>query len=110
MHLAEGRLHDLVTQAREDESFIVCHDTLPDYRFPEVKPAICRGFADRYSTQALQVIERLFGFIEVNPPHQPGSRVGTPEAVEPRSTNEVGPRRTENEVGWAVAAQPTSSE
>jgi hypothetical protein len=86
MHLAEGRLHDLVTQAREDESFIVCHATLPDYRFPEVKPAICRGFADRYSTQALQVIERLFGFIEVNPPHQPGSRAGTPEAAEPRST------------------------
>ncbi|MFI6163079.1 HAD domain-containing protein [Micromonospora haikouensis] len=87
MHLAEGRLHDLVTQTRKDESFIICHDTLPDYRFPEVKPAICRGFADRYSTQALQVLERLFGFIEVDPPHEPASRADAPGAGEPGSTD-----------------------
>ncbi|GIG86938.1 hypothetical protein Pen02_18740 [Plantactinospora endophytica] len=68
MHLGEGRLRDLVTQARRVERFIVCHDTLPHHKYPQVKPAICRGFADRYSTQALQVIERLFGFIEVDPP------------------------------------------
>ncbi|WP_431895527.1 HAD domain-containing protein [Micromonospora haikouensis] len=68
MHLAEGRLRDLVAEARQNESFVVCHDTLPYHRDAGVKPAICRGFADRYSTQALQVIERLFGFIEVDPP------------------------------------------
>ncbi|MFC8906532.1 hypothetical protein [Micromonospora sp. NPDC057140] len=68
MRLSEGRLRDLVAEARRNESFVVCHDTLPHYRNRDVKPAICRGFADRYSTQALQVIERLFGFIEVDPP------------------------------------------
>lgn len=79
MRLSDGRLRDLVAQARRDESFIVCHDTLPHHRYPDVKPAICRGFADRYSTQALQVIERLFGFIEVDPPgDDPGQADGTP--------------------------------
>ncbi|MDW5327164.1 hypothetical protein [Plantactinospora sp. KLBMP9567] len=53
----------------------------------EVKPAICRGFADRYSTQALQVIQRLFGFIEVDPPHEPEGRAGAPEAAAASSTD-----------------------
>ena len=51
-------------------SFIVCHSTLPHYLYPDVQPAICRGFADRYRTQALQLIERLFGFVEVDPPRR----------------------------------------
>ena len=58
MHLHEGRLKDLVAQALAAQSYVVCHSTLP-------------GFADRYSTQALQVIERLFGFIDVDPPEKP---------------------------------------
>jgi len=68
MHLREGRLRDLIAETRAAESFIVCHSTLPHFRYPEAQPAICRGFADRYSTQALQVIERLWGFVEVDPP------------------------------------------
>jgi hypothetical protein len=68
MRLREGRLRDLVEEARADESYIVCHSTLPGMAADGVEPAICRGFADRYSTQALQVIERLFGFIDVDPP------------------------------------------
>ena len=71
MHLESGRLRDLVAEARAREGFIVCHSTLPHYLYPDAKPAICRGFADHYSTQALQVIERLFGFIEVDPPQPP---------------------------------------
>ncbi|XVV10911.1 hypothetical protein ACQP2X_39650 [Actinoplanes sp. CA-131856] len=71
MRLQQGRLRDLVEQARAAESFIVCHSTLPSGAVEGVKPAICRGFADRYSTQALQVIERLFGFTEVEPPPSP---------------------------------------
>lgn len=35
-----------------------------------VEPAICREFIDRYSIQTLQVLERLFGFINVEPPGQ----------------------------------------
>ncbi|MEU1606071.1 hypothetical protein [Micromonospora matsumotoense] len=71
MHLGAGRLRYLVAETRRRESFIVCHDTIPHYLYPDVKPAICRGFADRYRTQALQLIERLFGFIEVDPPQPP---------------------------------------
>jgi hypothetical protein len=72
MHLPPGRLHELVTETRRRESFVICHDTLPHYKDPEAKPAICRGFADRYRTQSLQLIERLFGFVEVDPPsHHP---------------------------------------
>jgi hypothetical protein len=33
-----------------------------------ILPAVCRGFADRYRTQSLQIIERVFGFDEVDPP------------------------------------------
>ncbi|MGQ5262928.1 hypothetical protein ACTWLT_19530 [Micromonospora sp. ZYX-F-536] len=76
MHLAAGRLRDLVTETRQRESFIICHDTLPYYQHPEAKPAICRGFADRYRTQALQLIERLFGFIEVDPPQPTDTTAG----------------------------------
>ncbi|RKN22065.1 hypothetical protein D7147_04845 [Micromonospora musae] len=46
---APGRLRALVTQAREQDSYIVCHDTLPHYLYPRAKPAICRSFADRPS-------------------------------------------------------------
>ncbi|MCI4066174.1 hypothetical protein MRQ36_27945 [Micromonospora sp. R77] len=68
MRLAPGRLRDIVTEARARESFIICHSTLPHYQHPEAKPAICRGFADRYSTQGLRLLARLFGFVEVDPP------------------------------------------
>ncbi|MCW6004296.1 hypothetical protein K1W54_06830 [Micromonospora sp. CPCC 205371] len=79
MHLQEGRLKDLVAQTRAAESFIVCHSTLPPYPYPDAKPAICRGFADRYTTQALQVIGRLWGFVEVDPPgEQPESAEADP--------------------------------
>ncbi|MDH6466074.1 hypothetical protein M2302_006280 [Micromonospora sp. A200] len=82
MHLAPGRLRDLVAEARARESFIVCHSTLPHYRHPDAQPAICRGFADRYRTQALRFIERLFGFIEVDPP-QADPQPATPDAAAP---------------------------
>lgn len=68
MHLHPGRLRDLVDQARGGDGFIVCHSTLPGMAPPGVKPAVCRGFADRYDTQALQIIGRLFGFDEIEPP------------------------------------------
>ncbi|MET7970904.1 hypothetical protein [Micromonospora sp. NPDC005305] len=77
MHLAPGRLRALVTEALQRETFIVCHQTLPHGGKPEAKPAICRGFADRYRTQSLQLMERLFGFVEVDPPqsaeHRPAA-------------------------------------
>ncbi|MEV0810951.1 hypothetical protein [Micromonospora sp. NPDC050200] len=83
MHLAPGQLRDLVTEARTRESFIICHSTLPHYLYPEARPAICRGFADRYRTQALQLIELLFGFVEVDPPQPPPLDGAPPEGVDP---------------------------
>ncbi|MDG4803633.1 hypothetical protein [Micromonospora sp. WMMD980] len=68
MHLAAGRLRDLVAETRRRESFIICHSTLPHYLYTDAEPAICRGFADRYHTQALRLMERLWGFVEVDPP------------------------------------------
>ncbi|WP_239153096.1 hypothetical protein [Virgisporangium aurantiacum] len=49
----------------------------------EAPPAICRGFADRYTTWRLQVIARLFGFVEVPPP-------GEPTTTEPTMTEPSG--------------------
>ncbi|MEV0811214.1 hypothetical protein [Micromonospora sp. NPDC050200] len=83
MHLTPGRLRDLVAEARRRESFIICHDSLPHYLYPEAKPAICRGFADRYRTQTLQLMELLFGFVEVDPPQPPQPDNAPPEGVDP---------------------------
>jgi len=46
-----------------------------NYRVPvrvsPIPPAVCRSFADRYRTWQLQVMQRLWGFVEVLPP-EPG--------------------------------------
>ncbi|SCL26031.1 hypothetical protein GA0070616_3225 [Micromonospora nigra] len=81
MHLDPGRLKQMVTEARSDAGYIICHSTLPYAGYPEAKPAICRGFADRYSTQVLQVIERLFGFVEVDSPGEDAD--GTDDTAPP---------------------------
>jgi hypothetical protein len=99
MRLSDGRLHELVTQTRARESFIVCHDTLPGYHHPDALPAICRGFFDRYSTQALQIIERIFGFVEVDPPGRTSAGDNT-DGGEPT----FGATRTTT---WAATASPS---
>ncbi|MEV7264664.1 hypothetical protein AB0N38_14040 [Micromonospora aurantiaca] len=68
MHLRPGRLAELVRDALTRDSFIVCHSTLPGMAPDGYTPAICRGFADRYSTNALRIIGRLRAFVEVDPP------------------------------------------
>jgi len=73
MHLAPGQLSDMVKQARRSGSYIICHDTLPYGHYPHIPPVICRGFYDRYDTQALQVARRLWGLVEVDPPDQPSN-------------------------------------
>ena len=74
MFLGPGRLRQLVDEARSSAGYIICHETLP-YADSPVPPAICRGFADRYSTWQLQIIGRLWGFVEVEPPNR-GDRHG----------------------------------
>jgi len=68
MHLEPGQLAQLVREAHDNAGYIICHDTLPYSDFPQTKPAICRGFADRYTTPALQIMALLWGFVEVDPP------------------------------------------
>ncbi|HEX8630426.1 MAG TPA: hypothetical protein VF755_19880 [Catenuloplanes sp.] len=76
LHLGTDRLREFINEARRTESYVVCHSTL-GYLYPDTEPAICRGFADRYSTQTLRLIHRLWGFVEVDPPgeaHPTGTR------------------------------------
>ena len=68
MDLSPHRLHDIVEEARSRGSYIICHDTLPYHRYPHARPAICRGFHDRYTTPALETIRHLWGFTEIDPP------------------------------------------
>ncbi|HZN73855.1 MAG TPA: hypothetical protein VFC00_19480 [Micromonosporaceae bacterium] len=68
MHLAPNRLRELVAQARGTAGYIICHCTLPTCAGNGAEPAVCRGFADRYTTWQLQLIARLWGFVEVDPP------------------------------------------
>ena len=78
MHLSEGGLRDLVARTLAQDSYVICHDTLPHYLYPDTHPAICRGFADRYTTQALRLITQLWGFTEVDPPTDPEPHTHTP--------------------------------
>jgi hypothetical protein len=78
MSLGPGRLAELINQARAAGTYIICHCSLPNGPYPQIPPAICRGFYDRYDTQALQVARRLWGFVEVDPPQpKPPSDTGT---------------------------------
>lgn len=61
--IGTDRVRQLIADARGGESYVVCHSTFGD------QPAICRGFADAYSTNALRVLERLGdGFHEIDAP------------------------------------------
>lgn len=70
MHLDLGRLADLVSDALNRGSYIVCHDTLTYGPHPDVGPAICRGFHDAYRHRSL-AIRLMYAFnniTEVPPP------------------------------------------
>jgi hypothetical protein len=78
MALGSRRLAELIRQARATGTYIICHCSLPNGPYPDVPPAICRGFYDGYDTQALQIARRLWGFVEVDPPQpEPPSDTGT---------------------------------
>jgi hypothetical protein len=78
MSLGPARLAELIGQARATGTYIICHCSLPNGPYPHIPPAICRGFYDRYDTQALQVARRLWGFVEVDPPAPPASTADDP--------------------------------
>lgn len=75
MHLDSRWLKDIVEEALATDKFIVCHETLPGMNSGVAAPALCRGFHDRYTTSTLQIMARLWGFVDIEPPAstpQPG--------------------------------------
>lgn len=71
MHLAPGRLADMVSQSVDQGGVIVCHKTLAQ----DVDDAVCRGFHDSYADQVpalrLAHVMRLLTEVDVdldNPP------------------------------------------
>lgn len=76
MHLAEGRLRDLVDSNLDAGAVLTCHATLHRDDVPE---AMCRGFYDAYGEQVnvVRVMRRLAAlaglgpdewYVEVPPP------------------------------------------
>lgn len=61
MSLNPGRVEQMVADAVQDDSAIVCHSTL------DGPNSVCRGFFERHKTAPLQVAERLqvIEFVEV---------------------------------------------
>lgn len=57
MELRRGRVRQMVDEARDADSAIICHQTL------DGDSAVCRGFFERHATRPLQIAERL-GMIE----------------------------------------------
>ena len=68
MHLGPARLRNFINAARRNDSYVVCHQTLPGCAPDGYHPAVCRGFADKFSTNYLRIMERLGGFEDVEPP------------------------------------------
>lgn len=66
--LSNARVTQFIRDAVTQGTYVVCHATLPAVAPEGVQPAVCRGFADSYDTAQLQVIRRLWGFVEVLPP------------------------------------------
>jgi hypothetical protein len=61
MLLRPGRVESMVEEATRNEGAIVCHKTT--FGQDERGEAVCRGFFEKYPTQALQIARRL-GYIE----------------------------------------------
>lgn len=57
MHLEPGRVKGMVEECRQEDSYIVCHDTLGGRQRDE---AMCRGYLDTGAyPQMLRIAERL---------------------------------------------------
>lgn len=66
--LSNERITAFLRTAIADQTYVVCHSTLPSVAPVGVLPAVCRGFADAYDTRQLRLIRSLWGFVEVPPP------------------------------------------
>ncbi|MDZ5447709.1 hypothetical protein U2F26_34240 [Micromonospora sp. 4G57] len=71
MHLSAGRLRDLVTETRRRERSSSATTPSPTTSTPKPSRRSAVASPTATGTQALQLIERLFGFVEVDPPQPP---------------------------------------
>jgi hypothetical protein len=69
--LRPRRLKQLVKDAVDGGGHIVCHSTLSN---TDPQGAICRGFYEGvgYRSNGIRIMERLGGFLEVDPPSKRG--------------------------------------
>lgn len=73
MHLEPGKLQQMVQQALNDGTWIICHQTLSYGDHPDYGGAICRGFADAYGHLAMWImVARQYNAIVEVPPPPPG--------------------------------------
>ncbi|MBG0818276.1 hypothetical protein [Planomonospora sp. ID82291] len=70
MHLAPGRRDEMVTEALANNSWIICHATLPYGAHPEAAQAVCRGFYDVHgrASVGVRLVHALGGFTDTEPP------------------------------------------
>lgn len=70
MHLRTGRLRGMIDAALQADAAITCHSTL--YR-DDIRPAVCRGFFDRYADDVLSLrTARMLDVIAEDPPPPKG--------------------------------------
>jgi hypothetical protein len=63
LHLRPGRLRQLIESCRRRDTYVVCHSTMDT-----AQPAVCRGFFDRFSSNAIRIFGRLDAIVYINPP------------------------------------------
>jgi hypothetical protein len=70
MRLEPGRLAEIVEHNRSVGAALICHHTLSYGDHPEMGETVCRGFYDAYRDEVavIQIVERLGGFVLVDPP------------------------------------------
>lgn len=75
MHLNDGARDDIVCAALDNDSWIVCHSTLPGTGNPVGSQAICRGFWDVHARDSFgcRLAVAFGGPVVVPPPAEPAA-------------------------------------
>ncbi|MEU4229401.1 hypothetical protein AB0F17_34335 [Nonomuraea sp. NPDC026600] len=70
MHLEPSRRNAMVAEALANNSWIICHKTLPYGGTPAARQAVCRGFYDIHGRDSagIRIVHAFGGFTEVTPP------------------------------------------
>lgn len=70
MRLRPGRLKEIIDRNRAAESLLTCHQTLDYGDHPELDPAACHGFFERYGREVTAGrLALMLGLIRIDPPN-----------------------------------------